>query len=118
MSFTLFFPVYVPSPISISHLIATRTTPHTDSHSTTGGDSLGLGDEQRVGEEEEMSLLGLQARLQLGLGVTQEETAGILGQEGLDEGTWLRADGCQAALPAGQEQGQDATELDSDEDVL
>lgn len=93
MSFTLFFPVYVPSPISISHLIVTHTTPHTDSHSTTpvgemgGGNSLGLGDEQRVGEEEEMSLLGLQARLQLGLGVTQEETAGILGQEGLDEGT-------------------------------
>lgn len=52
-----------------------------------GRDSLGLGDEQRVGEEEEMSLLGLQARLQLGLGVSQEETAGILGQEGLDQGT-------------------------------
>lgn len=56
-----------------------------------------------------MSLLGLQAGLQLGLSVTQEEAAGTLGQEGLDQGTGLWADRDQAALPAGQEEG--ATEL-------
>lgn len=52
-----------------------------------------------------MSLLGLQAGLQLGLGVTQEEASGTLGQEGLDQGTGLRADRDQAALPVGQEEG-------------
>lgn len=70
------------------------------------GNSLGLGDEQRVGEEEEMSLLGLQARLQLCLGVTQEEATRTLGQEGLDQGTGLWADGCQAAFSVGHKQDE------------
>lgn len=72
----------------------------------TDFDSLGLGDEKRVAEEEEVSLLGLQASLQLGAGVTQEEAAGTLGQEGLDQGTGLGADRDQAALPVGQEEGE------------
>lgn len=69
------------------------------------GDSLGLGDEESVAEEEEVSLLGLQARLQLGLGVAQEVAAGTLGQEGLDQGTGLWADRDQAALPVGPRGG-------------
>lgn len=67
-------------------------------------DSLGLGDEESVAEEEEVSLLGLQASLELGLGVTQEDAARTLGQEGLDQGAGLRADRDQAALPVGQEE--------------
>lgn len=48
-----------------------------------------------------MSLLRLQARLQLRLGVAQEQAARTLGQEGLDEGTRLGADWRQAAFPEG-----------------
>lgn len=53
-----------------------------------------------------MSLLGLQARLQLRLGVNQEEATGTLGQEGLDEGTGLWADWRQAAFSAKQKQDE------------
>lgn len=51
------------------------------------GHSLGLGDQEGVIKEEEVSLLGLQACLQLRLGVTQEKTGWTLGEEGLDERT-------------------------------
>lgn len=51
------------------------------------GDSLGLGHQEGVIKEEEVSLLGLQACLQLCLGVTQEKTGWTLGKEGLDQGT-------------------------------
>lgn len=98
---------------SVSFSIAIFSLPLTQPYKCTAGrgregggwNSLGLGDEKSVAEEEEMSLLGLQASLQLGLGVTQEEAAGTLGQEGLDQGTRLRADRDQAALPVGQDEG-------------
>lgn len=48
---------------------------------------LGLSDEQCVREEKEMSFLGLEAGLQLRLGVTQKQTAWTLSQEGLDKRT-------------------------------
>lgn len=48
---------------------------------------LGLGDQEGVIKEEEVSLLGLQACLQLCLGVIQEQTGWTLGEEGLDEWT-------------------------------
>lgn len=70
----------------------------------TEGNSLGLGDEQCVGEQEEVSVLGLQACLQLCLSMAQELTAWTLSQEGLDKGTGLGADWCQAAFPGGQNQ--------------
>lgn len=76
--FALFFPVYVSlSPFSVS-LSLTQPHKHTPlrplCHFTrrAAGSLLGLGDEQRVGEEEEVSVLRLQASLQLCLGVTQE----------------------------------------------
>lgn len=50
-------------------------------------DLLGLGDQEGVIKEEEVSLLGLQACLQLCLGVIQEQTGWTLGEEGLDEWT-------------------------------
>lgn len=51
------------------------------------GDLLGLGHQEGVIKEEEVSLLGLQARLQLRMGVAQEKTGWTLGEEGLDERT-------------------------------
>lgn len=68
--------------------------------------SLGLSDKQRVIEEEEVSVLGLQARLQLCLGVTQEQASRAFSQEGLDQGAGLWADWYQAAFPGGQRQGE------------
>lgn len=86
---------------------ATQTfTPTFSLKTRRGGNSLGLGDEQRVGEEEEMPLLGLQARLQLRLGVAQEEATRTLGQEGLDQGTGLWADWRQAAFSVGQKRDE------------
>lgn len=67
--------------------------------------SLCLGDQQRVAEEEEVSVLRLQARLQLRLRVTQEEAAWTLGQEGLHQGTGLRLDWREAAFPGGARGG-------------
>lgn len=107
LTLTVFFPlpllflVYVwpslfpPSPQEFSDCHFTR-------HAR--GRLLGLGDEQRVRENEEMSLLRLQARLQLRLGVAQEQAAWTLGQETLDQGTGLRADWRQAAFPEGRTQ--------------
>lgn len=98
-SLPLLFLVYVwpslfpPSPQEFSDCHFTR-------HAR--GRLLGLGDEQRVRENEEMSLLRLQARLQLRLGVAQEQAAWTLGQETLDQGTGLRADWRQAAFPGGK----------------
>lgn len=54
-------------------------------YSLSPGGLLGLGDQEGVVEEEEVPVLGLQARLQLHLGVTQEQTGRALGEEGLDE---------------------------------
>lgn len=51
------------------------------------GHLLGLGHQEGVIKEEEVSLLGLQARLQLCMGVAQEKTGWTLGEEGLDERT-------------------------------
>lgn len=97
-------------PVSI--LLLSHTLNHINRHSFilchsskhTVGNLLGLGDEQCVSEEEEVSLLGLKACLQLRLGVTQEHTAWTLSQEGLDKGTRLWADWRQAAFPWGQNQ--------------
>lgn len=91
------FPVHGDTNIH-SHVFSVKTR--------RGGNSLGLGDEQCVGEEEEMSVLGLQARLQLRLGVTQEEATRTLGQEGLDQGTGLWADWHQAAFSVGQKRDE------------
>lgn len=63
------------------------------------GNLLGLGDQEGVIKEEEVSVLGLQACLQLHLGVTQEQTGWALGEEGLDQRARLWADWCQAAFP-------------------
>lgn len=73
-------------PVCISRLILIPTRKHIPSPPGRGS-LLGLGDQEGVIKEEEVSLLGLQACLQLGRGVTQEKTGWTLGEEGLDERT-------------------------------
>ena len=46
-----------------------------------------------------MSVLGLQPRLQLGLGVLQEDPAGTAQQQALDQGAGLWTHGAQEAVP-------------------
>lgn len=103
--FDLFFPVYVslsPFPFPASFSPINRINIHPPD--APKGHSLGLGDEECVGEEEEVSLLALQARLQLRLGMTQKLTAWTFDQEGLDEGARLRDDWSHAAFPRTQKQ--------------
>lgn len=59
---------------------------------------LGFGDQQCVVEKEEVSLLSLQAGLQLCLGVAQKQASRAFSQEGLDEWTGLWADRYQAGF--------------------
>lgn len=97
---------------SIDEQLCFTSLSHTWKHRNSfRGNLLGLGDEQRVREEEEVSLLDLKAGLELRLGVTQEQAAGTLGQEGLDEGTRLRAHWRQAAFPEGQKPRQAQNEI-------
>lgn len=60
--------------------------------------SLGLGNNQKVCEEEKMSLLGLQTRLQLHVAIQDERS--VVAHERLHKGTCLWADGGEAAFPA------------------
>lgn len=60
--------------------------------------SLGLGNNQKVCEEEKVSLLGLQARLQLHVAVEEERP--VVAHERLHKGTCLGADRGEAAFPA------------------
>lgn len=59
---------------------------------------LGLGNNQKVCEEEEVSLLGLQARLQLHVAIQDEGP--VVAYERLHKGPCLWADGGQATFPA------------------
>lgn len=59
--------------------------------------SLGLGNNQKVCEEEKVSLLGLQTRLQLHVAVQDERS--VVAHERLHKGACLWADGGEAAFP-------------------
>lgn len=59
--------------------------------------SLGLGNNQKVCEEEKVSLLGLQTRLQLHVAIQDERS--VVAHERLHKGTCLWADGGEAAFP-------------------
>lgn len=69
--------------------------------------SLGLGNNQKVCEEEEVSLLGLQACLQLHVAIKEESP--VVTHEGLHKGTCLWADGGEAAFPAKGNRGNKGT---------
>lgn len=59
---------------------------------------LGLGNNQKVCEEEKVSLLGLQTRLQLHVAIQDE--CPVVAYERLHKGPCLWADGGQATFPA------------------
>lgn len=65
--------------------------------------SLGLGNNQKVCEEEKVSLLGLQTCLQLHVAVQDERS--VVAHERLHKGTCLWADGGEAAFPAKGNEG-------------
>lgn len=65
--------------------------------------SLGLGNNQKVCEEEEVSLLGLQTCLQLHVAIQDERS--VVAHEGLHKGACLWADGGEAAFPAKENKG-------------
>lgn len=71
--------------------------------------SLGLGNNQKVCEEEEVSLLGLQACLQLHVAIKEERP--VVAHEGLHKGTCLWADGGEAAFPANGNRGNKGNQL-------
>jgi len=71
--------------------------------------SLGLGNNQKVCEEEKVSLLGLQTRLQLHVAIQDERS--VVAHERLHKGTCLRADGGEAAFPAKRNKGNKAKRI-------